>query len=192
MTAGAEWKVAGHGKKCAVTGKVFTAGEAYYAALREVGDGFVRTDYALEVWASIDKTELFSFWRAKVAAGEKKRRLIMDLEAVYRFFRDLVAETPQNEAAPENAAANSRHLFVYLLALLLTRQRVLRLEVIARNENAAPLDHTENHGAAPLAAGNEEISFFDTRAQAPLRLVVPIATAPQLAAAAAELRELLA
>ncbi len=142
-----DWEVGKGQRSCSVTGKFFEDGEHYHSALLETKDGFVRHDYSEDAWEKLeDKNQFFSFWKTKVqAANEKSKKLVIDLDAFYAFFCNLAKSEDE-----------SKILFRYLVALLLVRKRVLRLDKI---------EHPE---------GKQETLFLtDMRTKEPIELETP-------------------
>ncbi|GHT02756.1 hypothetical protein FACS1894139_01530 [Planctomycetales bacterium] len=189
------WQVERSRRKCAVSGREFAAGEEYFSVLQEDGDGFKRVDLAAEVWATFDKTGLFSFWHTRAAAAATAKRLTIDAEAVYDFFTNLITE---------NSPTAARALFRYLLALILLRQRRLRLDGISRMADGQNVDGKKTSGEDAggqeasgeitngETTGGEMMKVFDPRAKTAYEIPVPAATPAELAAAQDELNALLA
>lgn len=124
----ADWHVAKSSQQCAVTGTPLEVGDEHYSALTETPEGFSRADYSLAAWPEVDKTTFFSFWKTRVRSPEEKKRLVIDIEAFYAFFSSL-GETDDPQ----------RQVFRYLVALLLTRKRVLRLDEIEKSPDGDTL-----------------------------------------------------
>ena len=162
----ANWEEIVKGRRvCAVSGRVFAEGDKYFSAIKETNDGFVRTDYAPEVWETLDKSEFVSYWHGKVPTenDRKKNRLIIDTEAFYLFFLGILPdESP------------TRAVFRYLLALILVRKRVLRLDEVEKSPDG------------------EALILFDTRAKTEYRIPVHPGSDEELNAAQEELNKLLA
>jgi hypothetical protein len=155
----ADWKVERGPKRCAVTDRPFEEGEAYYSALAEEDGMPVRQDYSLEAWPEVKKDAFIAFWRTRLpAAGEPPRRRLVDTEVIHTLFTHL-----EDDPVPEKIT------FRYLLALILVRKRVLRLDDIVRE------------------GGREYLAVRDRRAGTDLRVLNPEADAETLAAAQQEL-----
>ncbi len=156
------WEVSKHRRVCSASRRPLAVGEEHYSALREGGETFVREDYALEAWEDVDKSAFFSYWRTRVPDEEEKRkRLIIDIEAFYAFFLSL-----------HEAQEAHRQIFRYLAALILVRKRVLRLDDIEKHEEG------------------ETLRLFDHRAKAPVTVFAPPATVEELAEAQEALNQI--
>jgi hypothetical protein len=118
MTTPAPFEVARLTRRCAATGRELAVGEAYIASLAG-GDTIERRDYSLEAWEGGVRPAgtLVGWWRGVVPAPETKgTRLVSDPELLDLF--EQLAETTDP----------ARQAFAYVLALLLTRRRLLKLE----------------------------------------------------------------
>lgn len=163
MSASTQWDVGRSQRRCTGTGNELKEGDIYYSALREQGDSFVREDYSTNAWNEIDTNHFFSFWRTRVPTQEeqKQKKLVVDIEAFYTFFRNL-----EKEEAPQ------RRLFRYLIALLLVRKRVLRLDEIERHDDG------------------ETLQLYDNREKTACQVFAPPATPEHLAQAQEELNQI--
>lgn len=126
---------------------------------------FTRRDYCVKCFREKPPAEVFSYWRTTVPDPEEeangRRRPRVDVEDVFDFFRRL-----EGEREPQRAA------FRFVLALMLTQKRVLKLEGTkyrkrkapsAKREGAVPGD-TANKDRLPTAVEEEEILIFTERA----------------------------
>lgn len=160
----ANWEVSKSQRVCAITGKVLEVGDNFFSGLKEEEDSFVRLDYSQEAWEELEqKDEFFSFWRSKILAPDenKKKKLIIDVEAFYTFFCNLAGDEKHN-----------RMLFRYLIALILVRKRVLKLEEIEKSPEG------------------EALILLDIRKKEEVRVPVLDATEEELEAAQLELNEI--
>lgn len=159
----ANWEIGRSQKVCAVTGRVFAEGDEYFSALREQGETFARQDFSPEAWQEQNKDEFFSFWRTSLHKNDdrKKGRLIIDVEAFYTFFLNLAGEEK-----------NSRKLFRYLIALILVRKRILRLDEVEK------------------FPGGETLVLFDNRSKEECRAEISDAGEAELTAAQEELNQI--
>jgi hypothetical protein len=108
--------------KCAVTQKPFQEGEQYYVVLIEEADGFVRRDYSVEGWSGPPEGS-FCFWRGRTPIKDKKGRMAVDLGVLLNLFQRL-----------ENVESRGKQHFRFVLALLLMRKRLLRLDESVRED----------------------------------------------------------
>lgn len=157
------WDISRPKRECHATGQELTEGMTFYTALREDGETFLREDYSLEAWEAVDRAPFFSYWKGRIqpASARRDTRLVIDTEAFYAFFRDLGESDKPH-----------RQLFRYLVALLLVRKRVLRLDEIEKTPDG------------------ETLLLFDNRAKEELRVFSPPATPEQLEEAEAELNQI--
>lgn len=164
MSAGNDWSVGRSTRRCAATGGIISEGEAYYAALAEENERFVRRDFSAAAWPTVDRSTLFSWWKTKLTPADpdkKRKRLVIDIEAFYAFFREL-----------EEAVEPRRRLFRYILALILVRKRALRLDDIAKTPDG------------------DLLLVYDRRAEKTLKIPAPETTTDDIADVEAELARL--
>ncbi len=157
-----EWKVNKSQRVCAASGKIFEPGEVFFSALKEEDEGFTRYDYSPQVWDEIDKTAFFSYWKTHLEEknNDRKNRLKIDTEAFYTFFCSLQHKE------------NNNRLFTYLLALILIRKRLLRLDEIEKSPDG------------------ESLIIYDTREKTELQVKVPEVTETAINEAKKELEEI--
>jgi hypothetical protein len=103
-------------RKCAKTGRDLGGGEMFYSMLIAEGSKVVRHDYAAEAWDGAPEGAL-GWWKSQATAADSKTKKPhwAPNDVMLRLFDEL-AEQPER--------ADMR----YVLALLLLRRRVLRLE----------------------------------------------------------------
>lgn len=124
-----DWSVGRLTGVCSLSGTAFLPEQDVMAAIYELpGDaGFTRRDFSLPAWEqSLGRVPLadgqpmaepFSFWRTRVRVREEKQRLLVDDDSLIQFFERLADETEPVKLQ-----------FRYVLALILLRKRILRLE----------------------------------------------------------------
>ena len=111
-----EWKIAKADQACALCGSRFGGSASYFSALFEQGDGFERRDYCASCFKAQRPEGVYSFWKTALPKeDEGRRRPTLDPESVLDFFRRLGEER-----------ATERVAFRYLLALMLTRKKILK------------------------------------------------------------------
>ncbi|MBQ9127406.1 MAG: hypothetical protein IJY15_06560 [Thermoguttaceae bacterium] len=136
---------------CAATGRPFEPGEKIFSCLYEENGEIRRRDLCADAFASTRRPEnAIAWWSSRLARdGEKKVKLAPD-DAALDLFESLADR-------PDEAALR------YVLALLLTRRRILRFE---REE----IDFGPDLGARPDSAPS--IVVFSPRRDA--SYVVPV------------------
>ena len=115
------WHIARRTRTCAATGSPIEPGQPFFSALVEADDDFRRLDYAVDVWPTVAKDEFFSYWKNKPADVGASQAPKVDFERLLAFFDSL-----------EGAEEPGKRLFRYVLALVLGRRRLLRLDDMSR------------------------------------------------------------
>lgn len=116
-----EYEVSRRTGKCTATSRDLAEGEVYYAVLFETSQGFERRDYCAQAWTGPPDGN-FCYWRARVPVRDKKpTQLIVDHELLMHIFTRL-----------EDDPSQSRQQFRFVLALLLMRKRLLKLDQTIR------------------------------------------------------------
>lgn len=111
-----DWNMPRRGEACAGCGNAFEIGEALLTVLYEAEAGYERRDYC----AHCQPPELpapLGTWRTRRPEPAAKRVQPFDRETIYGFFERL-----------EDADEPSRVQFRFVLALLLWRKKVLKME----------------------------------------------------------------
>lgn len=107
---------------CSQTDNPIEPGAAFYSGLIEDGDLFQRRDYCSAAWPGVDKAGFFSYWKNKGRASrDDNKPKAIDYDRLLSFFDDL--------AGAEEA---HRRLFRYVIALMLSRRRILRLDTVKK------------------------------------------------------------
>jgi hypothetical protein len=107
-------------RRCAVTGRELSPGETYYSALIPAGANVERRDYSSGAWAG-PPDEALGWWKSQVPTAETKKAAWAPNDVMLELFDEL-------SEAPDRADMR------YVLALLLIRRRVLRLEETERDK----------------------------------------------------------
>ena len=103
--------------KCRATDRPLAEGEVYYTVLSEGPEGLERHDYSLDVWEG-PPSECFCYWRARIRTSDRnKGPAAIDHEVLTHLFLSL-----------EDDDSSVKQEFRFVLALLLLRKRLLRLE----------------------------------------------------------------
>lgn len=114
-------RIARRTRICARTGEPIGPGQTFYSALVERGEDFERQDFGAEVWPEVEKEGFFSYWRNKPSGETEDKKPKVDYDRLLAFFDRL-----------EGSEEPGRRLFRYVLALILTRRRILRLDDTAK------------------------------------------------------------
>ena len=101
-------------RRCAATDRPLEPGEFCYSVLEVQGADIVRKDFSASAWAG-PPAAAFGWWKSRVPEANAKKIKLAPNEVLLELF-DQLAEQP--------ACEDMR----YVLALLLVRRRVLRLD----------------------------------------------------------------
>jgi hypothetical protein len=107
-------------RHCEVTGRELSPGEWYYTALMEEGNDLRRHDYSAEAWKGAPP-EAIGWWKAQVPDRNAGRMRWAPNDVMLDFFDELAAQPDRQDMR-------------YVLALLLVRRRVMRLEESEKDE----------------------------------------------------------
>jgi hypothetical protein len=123
MIMPAEYEIARTSGRCAVTDRVLQEGEPYYTALFETADTLERRDFSVEAWQAPPQG-CFCFWKTRMPVRDRKRQpIVINQEVLTQIFLQL-----------EETESQMKQRFRFILALLLLRKRVLKLENTVREE----------------------------------------------------------
>ncbi len=112
-----DWEISRTTGKCAASERPLAEGEAYYAVLMETPTGFERRDYAEDAWKGPPEGT-FCYWRGRVPVREKKPgTYAVDTTILTQLFTQL-----------EETQSESKQQLRFVLALLLMRKRLLKLD----------------------------------------------------------------
>lgn len=101
-------------RRCATTDRPLEAGEVCYSVLEAQGAEIVRKDYSAEAWDGPPEGAI-GWWKSRIPEPTAKKVKLAPNEVLLELF-DQLAEQPDG--------SDMR----YVLALLLMRRRVLRME----------------------------------------------------------------
>jgi len=107
-------------RHCAATGRELKPGEDYYSVLVSEGTQVVRRDYSAEAWQGPPEG-IVGWWRSQIPRPDARRVHWAPNDVMLQLFEDL-------EPQPD------RQDMRYVLALLLVRRRVMRLEEQTEDE----------------------------------------------------------
>ena len=111
-------------RHCTATGRELAPGEEFFSVVVEERTGLKRHDYATDAWAGPPEGAV-GWWKTQVPTPETRAKLAPN-DVMLQFFDQLETQPPR---------ADMR----YLLALLLVRRRVLRLEEEERDAEGRPI-----------------------------------------------------
>ncbi len=101
-------------RHCATTGRELAPGEAFYSVLRAEGADLLRLDYGSDAWQGPPE-DAIGWWKSQIPDRSTQRKHWAPNDVMLQFFDEL-AEQPDKQDMR------------YVLALLLVRRRVMRLE----------------------------------------------------------------
>src|SRR3954462_10190424 len=104
---------------CAATERALEPGDECYSVLEIVGAEVVRKDYCIEAWKGAPEAA-FGWWKSRVPEPTAKKIKLAPNDVLLELFDQLADKSEQQDLR-------------YVLALLLVRRRVLRIDVT--NEN---------------------------------------------------------
>jgi hypothetical protein len=111
-----DWEMPRRGEACVACGRDFKPGDMIRAYLYESPEGYERRDHCADCRPP-DEPPAIGVWRTRRPEPAVKRVHSFDREAVYHFFRRL-----------EDADTPEQRQLRFVLALLLWRKRVLKLD----------------------------------------------------------------
>jgi hypothetical protein len=106
-------------RRCSVTGRELAAGEACFSAVVAEGGQVVRRDYAAEAWTGPPEG-VIGWWKTVVVDPSAGRMHWAPSDVMLNYFERL---------ADDPAGADDR----YVMALLLVRRRIARVEANEKN-----------------------------------------------------------
>lgn len=101
-------------RRCAATDRALEPGEICFSVLEQHGAEIVRKDFSKEAWHG-PSPEAFGWWKSHIPDASAKKIKLAPNDVLIELF-DQLADQPQNEDMR------------YVLALLLVRRRVFRLD----------------------------------------------------------------
>jgi hypothetical protein len=115
-----EYEIERSAKSCAATGREFAPGETFYSALIASGVDLKRCDYAAEAWQGPPEGAI-GWWKSQMPGQHARRSHWAPNELLLNFFDELTQQPDKQDMR-------------YVLALLLVRRRVMRLEEEQRDD----------------------------------------------------------
>ncbi len=109
-------------RKCTATQNEIGRGQTYYSVVkRDDDDNLVREDYSEAAWEG-PPDECVGWWRSEIPALESGRVYWAPNDVLYAYFDEVLKQTHQPERA-------------YVMALLLIRRRLMKLEHTKSDEH---------------------------------------------------------
>jgi hypothetical protein len=100
---------------CAATERALNPGDECYSVLQVEGADVVRKDYCADAWKGAPETA-FGWWKSRVPEPTAKKIKLAPNEVLLELFDQLAEKSDQQDLR-------------YVLALLLVRRRVLRVDL---------------------------------------------------------------
>ena len=114
-------------RRCATTGEELAAGEEFYSVLVPDGKQILRVDYASTAWSEPPENAI-ACWKSRMPDPVAKRLNWAPNDVILHYFEELgKSGNPQQ--------CDTR----YVLALLMIRRRIVRLEEVDHQPNAQQL-----------------------------------------------------
>jgi hypothetical protein len=123
-----EWNIGKRGAVCAQCNADFAPGTTYFSALFQKDGGFERRDYCAGCFQAHRPADIYYFWKTapQPEGSAKPARPVVDIEYVFDFFKRL-----DGDPNPQRVA------FRYILALMLTRKKILGFEEKKKDEQGS-------------------------------------------------------
>ena len=147
-------------RRCAQTERELQPGEVFYSVLVAEGSSVVRRDYAADTWEG-PPSGAIGVWKSHVPDAHSKKMHWAPNDVILHYFEQLATE-------PEKADMR------YVLALLMIRRRIVRLEESEADEQ-----------------GQEHYVLYCPRNEREYRVAVVAPTEPRIGEIQNELAELL-
>ena len=159
--------------RCAIEERELLPGEVFYSALFAAGAQVERRDYCQQAWTE-PPADAIGWWKARIGVQATNKPKLAPNEVLLALF---------GQWADEADRADAR----YVLALLLVRRRVFRLEEPTEWTHQAPTDGTltDQQPAAHM------LKLFSPKQDCWHEVVVATPSAERIEAIQAELFELL-
>ena len=128
-----DWKINKTSPQCQLCGTPFAPESAFFSALIQEQEGMRRSDCCEACFHGNRPANLFYFWKTtlpKVGQTVKKARPVLDFDNVLDFFKRL-----EGESGPQRVA------FRYILALMLSRKKILVQSEKKKNEQGQTVQY---------------------------------------------------
>jgi len=179
-----EWKIAKAGGACSLCAAALGANapggaQPYFSALFQKPEGLVRQDFCTACFQGKRPADVYYFWKAAPQspdADAKKRAPVVDIDFVLDFFKRL-----EGDNAPQRVA------FRYILALMLTRKKLLVFEQKKKDAEGRDVQlYREKRGGVSHQVVEPSLTEEEiTNVSAELGTLLGLTPAPAAAAAGA-------
>ncbi len=163
-------------RRCAATDRELRPDEEFYSVLVAEGGQVVRLDYAEDGWPGPPERAL-GWWKSRMPPAEPNKKSWAPSDVMLDFFQQL-ADRPDQEDLR------------YVLALLMTRRKILRHETTER-EASAEAGAQAGGQASGQASGQEWMVLFCPRNEQEYRVKVAMPGEPRAKQIQEELTKLL-
>lgn len=119
-----EWQIHRPTRRCAQSDRELKEGETYYSALLSEGAEYKRLDFAADAWSGPPEGTI-AWWKSQIPTRESTRARLAPSEALLQFFEELTESGEQPD-------------LVYVMALLMLRRKIMRLEDEKKDEQGEP------------------------------------------------------
>jgi hypothetical protein len=124
-------------RRCAATDRALEPGDECYSVLEVAGADVVRKDYCREAWSKPPENA-FGWWKGRVPEPTAKKIKLAPNDVLLGLFEKLIEQQDQRDLC-------------YVLALLLVRRRVLRVELAEENFSGNGDDRTTDQAAETMS-----------------------------------------
>jgi hypothetical protein len=115
-----EYEIERSSKSCTATGREFAPGEEFYSVLVAEGSELKRCDYSIEAWHGPPEGAI-GWWKSQMPGQHARRAHWAPNDLLLNFFDELGQQPDKQDMR-------------FVLALLLVRRRVMRLEEEQRDD----------------------------------------------------------
>ena len=144
-----EFEVQKATRRCVVNDREFEPGEPFYSMLREVDGDILREDYSESAWKGVTE-DCIGWWKARMPEADTSKINWAPNDVMMHYFQQLEESI-------------DKHDLRYVLALLMVRRRILKMDRTEAAESGAeqlvlfcPRDEQE-YRVAVFSMGQERI-----------------------------------
>jgi len=110
-------------RHCATTGREFAEGEEFYSVVDDSGGSLKRQNYSAEAWPG-PPADALAWWKCRMPRREEKKNRAAPSQVLLELFHQLADQAERRQLR-------------YVLALLMIRRRIFRLEETTRDARGA-------------------------------------------------------